>query len=721
MAITCTNKPDRVTSDVKGDGFLSTIDLSTRQSFDGLSDDYLQKTGPFLQSTSLISAIDEYGREETALALATVYTELLSKSRIDAYNRLVIERNITDPAVGFNALSSIPTTTVPAPVPDLVIFSSPYRDSFFQNALPGVYDRLQIGPLTPIEFAEFARESNFENMDSVIQSSRKDPFSFLNLLNAALAATALFGALGSVCDILSNPFRGLTGLIESSLDKLKKIQQLKDALLSIQNGIGGLISNALNALASLRDKAFSKIDGFMKSIGKSIQSIVDSVKAKFTNLQDKFNAFSKRIAGAMQGNVFKQIAQSIQNKMNQIRNALSPNNIANMISNATNSMGRFAGQFINMTGEIADYILYNGCKMIGVINDILNSPLNAAKDLLTKSQNEIDALTLASNQNLQMSVSAGRPHAPADEVARVTNDFRQQRRSSALNSVSQSGGYVPPTMHVDVTLNLTTHPEPDAWRHLTFGAQVLNPVQGGQKFWDASYSVNMVDYGGGSIVPKDSGIDNAIGYYGISLEALERAEALGAALVEIGANEFEGAPDSMRSQGKILITSGFRHPIYNQYLRNTGVGAAVNSLHMQGKALDCVQGRGRYRGAFVSLAKAHGFKGIGFYNTFVHIDLGSERTWGDSSGSSYVPDYTPKVNTPPLVAPEEPATVPETPQPQNVRDTARVDNGIPLEPGETLVGYVGDPVTGEPIEKIVSVEGVDSDGFAYTETKTVKL
>jgi len=616
MIIDCNNKPDLVTSDVRGQGFLRTIQLSTATSFPDLSQDYLKIVEPFsVNSYPTTTALDEYGRAETAEALATVVTEWLAPNRVNAYNRTILENNITDPSLGFNRIISIPVTEQPVAVPELTLISATADSAYFQNVLPAVHERLKLGPLSPVEFAEFARDAGFSDMNAVVDKSRSNPFSFLNLLNAALAASSLFGALGGVCELLSNPFAGLTGIIESSLDKLKKIQDIRDSILSILEG-------GFDALKALRDKAFSKISGFIEGIPKMIESIVDSVKSQFENLTGKFNDFAGRVSGLLQGNVLKQISNVIQQRMNQVRNFLSKNNMETLVQKTKDVIGRFAGQFKDMTVDIADFILFNGCKMIGGINDFLNAPIDSLKGLLSKSQGEIDELTLFSGQNLQSSVASGRPSAPAEEIARRTREFNEQRRASAINSVEQQGGYVPPNLHFDVELTLTTHPDPaNGWSRLSFGGQVLDPVQRGQKFWDATFSVNMVDYGGGSIIPGESGIDNAIGYYGITLEALERAEALGKALVDIGAESFSGAPDTMRRNGKLLCTSGFRHPIYNQYLRNTMSGVAKNSQHMNGKALDFVMGRGKFRDAFKQLATAHGFGAIGSYNTFVHIDL----------------------------------------------------------------------------------------------------
>lgn len=721
MTIDCFNKPDLVISDIRGDGFLRRVPLTTVSSFPDLSENYFKTVEPFSLKIPTTTAIDEYGREETAEALATVITEWLAPNRINAYNRAILDGNISDPSLGFNKIIAIPVTEQPPAVPELVINASPVRDAFFQNALPGINERLKIGPLSPVEFAEFARESGYADMNAVVEDSRKNPFSFLNLLNSVLAATSLFGSLGGICELLSNPFAGLTGIIESSLDKLKKIQDLKDSILGALDGIGDLLSGGLDVLKSLRDKAFSKIEGFIEGIPKMMESIIDSVKSKFNNLTNKFNDFANKVKDGLQGNVLKQIGKTIQRKMNQVRNFLSKNNMETLINKAKESIGRFAGQFKDMTVNIADFILFNGCKMVGAVNDFLSAPVDSLKNLLSKSENEIQELALFSGDILKDSVAAGRPHIPAAEAARLTNDFREQRRSAAVASVQQQGGYIPPNLHFDVQLVKTTHPDPiSGWQHLKFDGQVLDPVQQGQKFWDWDTEINMVDYGGGTANPSKSGVDNAIGYYGIDLETLERGEALGKALVDIGAEELDGAPPSMRSEGKLYINSGFRHEIYNQYLRNTMDGVAKNSQHMKGMALDCKQGRGRFRGAFVTLAKAHGFGAVGFYNTFVHIDRRpGPRTWGDSSGSSYVPPNLDDIRTPEttetVVAPEQTETVPP------VNDTPPANSDVPLEPGETLVGVSRDPETGVPTEKIVTVTGVDADGFSFTETKTVRL
>lgn len=72
---------------------------------------------------------------------------------------------------------------------------------------------------------------------------------------------------------------------------------------------------------------------------------------------------------------------------------------------------------------------------------------------------------------------------------------------------------------------------------------------------------------------------------------------------------------------KIEIVSAYRSPRYNKQLRDRGKDAAKNSKHMQGIAFDVKwSGYPNNREVFLEVARSFGFKGIGIYNGFVHID-----------------------------------------------------------------------------------------------------
>ena len=62
------------------------------------------------------------------------------------------------------------------------------------------------------------------------------------------------------------------------------------------------------------------------------------------------------------------------------------------------------------------------------------------------------------------------------------------------------------------------------------------------------------------------------------------------------------------------INSGYRSPEHNE-----AVGGATNSMHLQGKAFD-ISLQNLDRQVLYQEAQDMGFKGIGQYNSFMHID-----------------------------------------------------------------------------------------------------
>lgn len=79
--------------------------------------------------------------------------------------------------------------------------------------------------------------------------------------------------------------------------------------------------------------------------------------------------------------------------------------------------------------------------------------------------------------------------------------------------------------------------------------------------------------------------------------------------------------------GEIQINSGYRSKATNDLLRAEGYGAAVNSFHMRGRAVDFVVKGGQVEHV-ARYAQWLEIGGTGHYRgRFVHIDSGKKRVW----------------------------------------------------------------------------------------------
>lgn len=76
------------------------------------------------------------------------------------------------------------------------------------------------------------------------------------------------------------------------------------------------------------------------------------------------------------------------------------------------------------------------------------------------------------------------------------------------------------------------------------------------------------------------------------------------------------------------LVSGYRSPKTNEMLHRMDPGVAVNSLHMEGQAVD-ISLPGRPLRKVHEMALAMGRGGVGYYpeSNFVHVDTGRVRRW----------------------------------------------------------------------------------------------
>lgn len=70
----------------------------------------------------------------------------------------------------------------------------------------------------------------------------------------------------------------------------------------------------------------------------------------------------------------------------------------------------------------------------------------------------------------------------------------------------------------------------------------------------------------------------------------------------------------------LIITSGMRSEEHNR-----AVGGSTNSMHLKRPGIACdiaiIDWTGHMKHRFVTLALAHGFRGVGISKNFIHLDM----------------------------------------------------------------------------------------------------
>ena len=84
--------------------------------------------------------------------------------------------------------------------------------------------------------------------------------------------------------------------------------------------------------------------------------------------------------------------------------------------------------------------------------------------------------------------------------------------------------------------------------------------------------------------------------------------------------------DIIGKDREVHIISGYRSPVYNEYLRSVGRRVVQDSLHLCGLAVD-FSIPGISSNKLSDVAKSFRAGGVGKYSDFVHIDIGRIRYW----------------------------------------------------------------------------------------------
>jgi hypothetical protein len=492
------------------------------------------------------------------------------------------------------------------------------NEAFNKTEYPFVTDRVAQGPITETEYREFLTEYNYTvdtttetvsvtgqtqtiliegtATQTITNNPRKHMENFNNFLKLTIAGVAV----SSLCRFLSDPFNQITTASNLFSGFLGGFKSLKDF-------IAGL-NNPLDALSGLS----ASLKLFANSLIASIGDIVNEIKDKIGNIAEEISASIKKMIG-LQGRNKLSLNSWFAKQFANLQNALSETNIENLIESISIKIAESVKGFATLTIEAIEYLLFSFCKMATSVENNLMSLMDPIKNAANVIATTYSALALGAADNLRESVEAGRPVVEPTVLQQQCQKYINDVNASGANSADPK---LPAYASQDnspiiVPSDYSKHPLPSAWSNLAFQGQVTN-----NQFFVTQGDLRLTDSGGGIVNVKSKGISPAVGYYGLELRVLEK-------LNEVG-----------KIMGLTLsVNSGYRHPYYNQHLRNTMSGVAKNSNHMSGIAIDvAIAANSSRRLEFLILCKKVGFRGFGYYNTFTHVDMGAARHWNTNLG-----------------------------------------------------------------------------------------
>jgi hypothetical protein len=490
----------------------------------------------------------------------------------------VFEKKFTDGIV--EDISGNPLTVAAKKYPDFYETLGTINNDFLKRPniiaqLPNyniLNKRLERGPLTPIEWATFLRSSNYTPTTAIASSNAKGS-RFLDELDKYYNGDFADSVLGGFCGLFSSIYGAINaffdimdsiaGAIQDVLAFIQKIKNIKDEVIAFFEAI----------------KVKALIEAIKEKVAEMVKQAIQKVCQSIAN----FNV--EAITGPLPNPTPAQIKMvEKQEEKKELLTEVCGEENANLIKAKIQNLIDYAvGLFENPSLEEILALIARICAMATGLEQLFKKLKDPLTDFQDRYQEVFNTLSNASNRVTGEAIRAG--------AIRPTEEVRQREINRARERQTAAGN--PNAVEPQEVAGLPT------WEMIKDNNHPLIRIQGG---WTTRMR------------PASEGWTRMAPQVRVMIMRLQRRAAE------------EGIIN-----GPLILNSGFRSQQYNDLLRSEGVGAAKNSQHLNGNAADLTWSGFRSRGdnllRFVALAREVGFRGIGYYNSFVHVDIGPTRSW----------------------------------------------------------------------------------------------
>lgn len=390
-----------------------------------------------------------------------------------------------------------------------------------------------------------------------------------------------------------------------------------DVLSLYNSNIGGTFSKStMGSFCDLAPSIFGAVAGFFTAIGAlakkitdiintiknfSLAALLDSLKSKILNvIESAINKVKKIIENFTLEGLVTQTQQYFQQniiaKFEIIKNKamafFEEFNIENFKKRVEGLISYATGIFKDLKIEEIQFLIYRFCSFISQVEGMINGIKNPLEEFSNKF--------VYSGRILESNSSLSTLSAVANGAKRPTSDDVAAAIAAGVSAESIRGNQPPPS--------------PEEYKDLPQ--------------WNDGKGDSRIIFSGNWTNPPGVGCEGGMGSEGWYMPNSQANLDSKVYLMRV-----QKAFATRTGINQLIVNSAYRSPKYNQCLRNRGVKAATNSLHMQGIAFDIKwAGYPNNRNEFIEIARSFGFKGIGVYQSasgnFVHIDRrGTPTNW----------------------------------------------------------------------------------------------
>ena len=489
---------------------------------------------------------------------------------------------------------------------------------------PTIQKKIEVFPITFTEVADYVLTNSIDTAIIEEQLAQFNPPVFNNILNNFLSGfdfhldlnigkSLSSGTCGAFLDIITT-ISGIFSMIDSAKKTLSDIQSFLEDL------------DPQQLIDSLKSKL--TLDALLESINKAIDKIVAKVREEIDEALSKIKAQLFNLPCAS-----KKLIKKLGDKVRKAKEFFSKENIKDFKEKVEEFIATQVGQFERLSFETLGLLMYKLCQFTELLQELLTGP---SKDLLKAAEViavEVKVLKNVGNTSTLLAVKNGAIRKDFDQAL-----ADKEKVTKKINDSAETDAVIdnkcPSKEEIELLMDISDDGigsiikfadrvvENREWQKIDMS--VWLKLIRLQKLAEDSTTVITVNQGFRKQKGKDADKGSRSKFahktpYAIDIEVPSNFKLR--AGTEVARVE-ENDDDPTNEQGTTL-TLAQREAIAAQ-------GDSATTQTLPSTAVSVKGDIGKFlnsREALAVAASKVGFKGLGMYRSYMHVDMGARRSW----------------------------------------------------------------------------------------------